>query len=765
MQCSLNTELLTLAVHLARRDVARMRSPADLASDQQSSLIGLSNNLHSATTRPCEPLSGQRHLQPSTTAAVKCAASETSIMRSRKTGAPVHQARSVEIEPHIDSVNSLPIRSLSPPTRDTDRWVPNRTKALHEPTEKQLQSARDSHMRQLQAKIARYSAAMAELRLQAKSQPVEKDTVVRNVGGSGTGNCAKGRPLQPRGRALIRGRSYAGRFRSGSKRGLRSALIRQEVIPLDQRSRVIRLTETPEAHQPGGNVSDSEISTDYSHSDELTRRMNEQVKTLWEQTVQALRSHSSDLVVLEPDDQFDLMPDLYSHSVRASTQPEGRNLPVTIPPSPPPAASTDTPQQNSDCSCPNPVCADSSTDLSSLGLNASGLLREIDQAEAEEAEIRRRWAHLSLKQTDSAAASHAVSRQHQNSGDRLHSSRQIFQPIVSPLTLQSDQTSTEHLLLPERSVMDRSANPNKNPRLLYPCIKLSNFVTNETSFGLISLCSCWSSVQSNIGHFRSCPTSGDPFIVTLENEPPQYSYPLKGARKTGSSGTDRIPLRLSTGLHRAILVNAHEAQLSRDKRQRENNLLTSPSAENLRLVRVCEWISDDLIDQILSDVADDLERQMSCLVDTLVDGELYSEDPDSLSLTGQASFCPSVANSIPNSGPESSTHVSGSLDSAERLPSLSSSHRTPENTLPSQELRSTESRQSHSSCAIPSKGESDSACANELSYTFQFDQISVNDPSTSQSSTSLSANLIVQPSETNRSNEVNNSGGAALIGS
>ncbi|THD23029.1 hypothetical protein D915_006315 [Fasciola hepatica] len=701
MQCGLNTDLLTLAVHLARRDVARMRSAADLASDQQPSLIGLSNNLHSATTRSCEPLSSQRHLQPSTTAAVKCAASETSIMRSRKTGAPVHQARSVEIEPHLDSVNGLPVRSLSPPTRDTDRWVPNRTKALHEPTEKQLQSARDSHMRQLQAKIARYSAAMAELRLQAKSQPVEKDTVVRNDGGSGTGNCARGRPLQPRGRALVRGRSYTSRFRSGSKRGLRSALIRQEVIPLDQRSRVIRLTETPEAHQPGRNVSDSEVSTDYSHSDELTRRMNEQVKTLWEQTVQALRSHSSDLVVLEPDDQFDLMPDLYSHSVRVSTQPEGRNLPVTIPPSPPPAASIDTPQQNSDCSCPHPVCADSSTDLSSLGLNASGLLREIDQAEAEEAEIRRRWAHLSLKQTDLAAASHAVSRQHQNSDDQLHSSR--FSNL---------------------SAVRRDVN--------------GAFITPGAE------ChgpKCQSEQQ---------PASGDPFIVTSENEPPQYSYPLKGARKTGSSGVDRIPLRLSTGLHRAILVNAHEAQLSRDKRQRENNLLTSPSAENLRLVRVCEWISDDLIDQILSDVADDLERQMSCLVDTLVDGELYSEDPDSLSLTGQASFCPSVANSIPNSRPESSTRASGSLDSGERLPSLSSSHRTPENTLPSQELRSTESRQSQSSCAIPSKGESGSACANEPSYTFQFDQISVNDLSMSQSSTSLSANLIVQPSETNR---------------
>lgn len=39
MQCNLNTDLLNLAVHLARRDVARLRSPTDSVVQPSHGLI------------------------------------------------------------------------------------------------------------------------------------------------------------------------------------------------------------------------------------------------------------------------------------------------------------------------------------------------------------------------------------------------------------------------------------------------------------------------------------------------------------------------------------------------------------------------------------------------------------------------------------------------------------------------------------------------------------------------------------------------------
>lgn len=156
-------------------------------------------------------------------------------------------------------------------------------------------------MRQLRAKIARYSAAMAELRLQTQFQ-LKKDTTARG-GGSNVRNNTRNHTLQQRGRAQTRGR-----LRPIPKAGVRSALVRQEVVPLSQRSRVIRSTQVRKTHRPSGQVSDSEFSGDHSHSDEIAKRMNAQVNALWEQTLQALRSRDSELIELEPDSQSDLFP-------------------------------------------------------------------------------------------------------------------------------------------------------------------------------------------------------------------------------------------------------------------------------------------------------------------------------------------------------------------------------------------------------------------------------------------------------------------------
>lgn len=248
--------------------------------------------------------------------------------------------------------------------------------------------------------------------------------------------------------------------------------------------------------------------------------------------------------------------------------------------------------------------------------------------------------------------------------------------------------------------------------------------------------------------------SQDLRLLASRSAAQETSNPLGNANKDASPGLYRIPLRLSTGLHRAILINAYKSKQFKEKQKKEHNLLTSANAKGLSLVRVCEWISDELVDQVISDVAENLEHEMSCLVDALVDGELYSEDPDSISLTRKASLCPSANGSILNPRPESSTHASGSLDSTERSSGPAFSSKTSQNALSLREIQCTESRQNNS-CTSASTRKTDSACSHENSYTFQFDQISINEDSLPQSSTTLSASLGVQsnPSDNARNSE------------
>ncbi|CAH8609869.1 unnamed protein product [Schistosoma rodhaini] len=65
--------------------------------------------------------------------------------------------------------DKAPACSDSPPIRDTDTWTPNRKHALHEPTEKQLRNSQESRIRQLQAKLSQYSAALEELQAKCLS--------------------------------------------------------------------------------------------------------------------------------------------------------------------------------------------------------------------------------------------------------------------------------------------------------------------------------------------------------------------------------------------------------------------------------------------------------------------------------------------------------------------------------------------------------------------------------------------------------------------
>ncbi|VDP77126.1 unnamed protein product [Echinostoma caproni] len=573
MPCHLDTDLLTLAVQLARRDVARIRDPSNLIAlqqQQQQLLTELPESSHLVTTRTHAPFTEQpistvqfavlftptpltlpiafvftlllqRHVQ--VPGAVAMSQPITSNERKwRSVG-----SRKVDVAAHSNSpgpVDGLPVRSLSPPTRDIDQPKPVRAKALHEPTEKQLQSARDSHMRQLQAKIARYSAAMAELRLQTKAATAEKKSSPRD-GGSVTQYSGL-----TRGRG--RGRSLSGRVQQGSRSGSRSALIRHDVVPLSKRSRPTQSARRQRTKPSSPIHTDSEMSTDHTGTDSITKRMHEQVNTLWQQTVQALRHRNPDLIVLEPDSQMDAIP--------------------------------------------------------------------------------------------------------------------LNNPHVIPL---------EHV----------------------------------------------ASVGSELAG---------------------------GVHRTGAPGADRIPLRLPTDLHCALLRDAHKVQQLKADYWKKRGLLTSGGAANLHLVRVCESIADELLDRAISDVAEDLEREVSCFVDAVVDGELYSDAPDSFSLTNQTTDCQSSVTNF-NSRPESSTRASGSLGSIDRLSTLSSSHRTLENAFSLSSHLHDESKQNRFAGTSPSATESHSTCAKEPSYTFQFDQVTGSAENLSRSSPTLLANLII------RSNEVDDS--------
>ncbi|CAH8568184.1 unnamed protein product [Schistosoma curassoni] len=69
--------------------------------------------------------------------------------------------------------DKAPACSDSPPIRDTDTWTPNRKRALHEPTEKQLRNSQESRIRQLQAKLSQYSDALEEIRAKCLSNKAQ----------------------------------------------------------------------------------------------------------------------------------------------------------------------------------------------------------------------------------------------------------------------------------------------------------------------------------------------------------------------------------------------------------------------------------------------------------------------------------------------------------------------------------------------------------------------------------------------------------------
>ncbi|CAH8579948.1 unnamed protein product [Heterobilharzia americana] len=256
--------------------------------------------------------------------------------------------------------NKMPVRSDSPPIRDTDNWTPNRRRALHEPTERQLRNSQESRIRQLQAKMSQYSAALAEIQekyLMDKISPRESKS---------SNELMKKSSLKP----------TRNRPKSSS---VSTSLIRPKFTSLRPRSihksnlHYPNKTQKPVSSSSIKQINDNDTMSPITNSMNSENHYNSKIDSLWEQAAKSLNINKSDVVILQPDKSKHLTDQSCEKSLHTSVN--GCNSQISSN-----QLNTDTINSNFD-------------NDNILRRAIEQLLLEIDQAEIEENAIRRRWAN------------------------------------------------------------------------------------------------------------------------------------------------------------------------------------------------------------------------------------------------------------------------------------------------------------------------------------------------------------------------------------
>ncbi|KAA3682327.1 uncharacterized protein DEA37_0001970 [Paragonimus westermani] len=285
---ALDRDRLALAVFLARRDVARLCAPlhtADgLSTVPMPSRPTTSNSEHAAI-RALPHSSKPRSDPPISRGSGRVTArKEACLAKISKFGSHTRS----HLSENRTSEDGLPARGDSPPTRDVDSNPSlQRSHPLHAPTAKQLQSAKDSHLRQLQAKIARYTSAIAELRIQScdktSSNPL---TSVRLPAKRSTHDHIplKKHQQQPTNRRA-------------------SSFLHRHMVPLRVKSARPRRSVAsahPRTVQP---IFTRPTSPAVTLARPLVEqeRIRKNVNALWLQAVRALRSQDENVILLEPE--------------------------------------------------------------------------------------------------------------------------------------------------------------------------------------------------------------------------------------------------------------------------------------------------------------------------------------------------------------------------------------------------------------------------------------------------------------------------------
>lgn len=360
---ALDTQRLALAVFLARRDVLRMLSSS--ADGQQFS---------SPRATGCRP----RRITDRTTYS----------MRSSRFGG--HAA-----EPAVKSSNfhypcppgtsTSPPRAFSPPTHDPGLKPPRQTRPLHAPTDRQLQSSKDSHLRQLRSKIERYTSALAALRIQ---QDVKKCS---------TPDSSKPACPPPNLRRKPQN-LFSPPKRSAKPNGRVTSVLHLRAVPLRMKASVRPRTSSRSVPlRASTSVTEYPITPNSKRAADhsLYKSDPDLVNTLWNEALTALRNAHTDAVVLKPDScsSIQQIQDLYypppvslsrSHVTADATTATshtdglgGSSTAVHIHPYEPAIA-------------PHPP------------IETDYLLEQLHKVHLEEEAIRRRWTHLSSVSVDNS---------------------------------------------------------------------------------------------------------------------------------------------------------------------------------------------------------------------------------------------------------------------------------------------------------------------------------------------------------------------------
>ncbi|KAF7260002.1 hypothetical protein EG68_02829 [Paragonimus skrjabini miyazakii] len=381
---ALDRDRLALAVFLARRDVARLC--ASFHTTDGLSTVPVPS--HSATStlehaiRAVPRSSKPRSDPPVSGGSGRVIAGKEACLTTTSRHSTCTRSRPSE---NRTTENGLPVRGDSPPTRDVDsKPAIQRSRPLYAPTEKQLQSAKDSHLRQLQAKIARYTSAITELRIQSCDKPSSNPlTSVRRPAKRTTHDHI---PLRKHQQQLTSRRT--------------SSFLRNRMVPLHVKSARPRRSVTstqPRTVQP---IFTRPTSPAVTFTTPLVEQesIRENVNALWLQAVRALRNQDKNVVLLEPErnsgfpssvepsvDHFVAPTQCCSATEDMRCFDSARS---SLEAAMEPALRAYSPLETVNV---DPVSCSMS------GTNVCALLEELQIAEAEEDSIRHRWARLTLK--------------------------------------------------------------------------------------------------------------------------------------------------------------------------------------------------------------------------------------------------------------------------------------------------------------------------------------------------------------------------------
>ncbi|CAH8565861.1 unnamed protein product [Schistosoma guineensis] len=522
----IDRDRLLLAVQIAKRD-ARCLSSSKIEDDEYiletAQNFNNSSLLSSVDNRPVQK---PTQVIKSTDQKYKSILSKPRILPSRNDF--YQTTRKLATNAHYQTFDDkAPACSDSPPIRDTDTWTPNRKRALHEPTEKQLRNSQESRIRQLQAKLSQYSDALEELRAKCLSNKAQSQEL--------------GSTCKVQKKSLLK-------IPANHSKSVISSIIRPKSSAL--RSHLVCRPNTRNSSKiikshsfNGVNLThDNCPMSPTSISTNARDHYDSKVSSLWEQAINSLNLDGSSAVTCKPGEYL-------------KNQSPVKSL-CTI--------TDDQHIQNSSNQLTINAIKSNLDDCRVLCSAAQELLKQIDEAELEENAIRQRWA---------------------NKLTYIHDDRKLLNNF--PLTKKDDSVCKNY----KSDVLSLSQFQQNDKSIIRPDTSTFQFPKNEA----------YSKVKSDCNH------------VDKKSSPLAHFHPLI------------LPVKL----HRQLL----QSKIRRDVHAKNIwfYLLPTTTFNNLPdipVIRVCEDLTNDLIQEAVDELYQTIDRAASELVDELIKAELFPEAPD-----------------------------------------------------------------------------------------------------------------------------------------